>query len=226
MTYDLYIGDQMYSSWSMRGWLMLKAFELPFHTHMVGLYTGTMAEDLAPLAPARLVPCLRLPEGTVVGETMAMAETLAERHPEAGLWPEASAERATARWLCAEMVSGFNALRSECPMQFQRRYKGFSVSETLSADLNRVETLWRHARTVSGAPSGWLFNDYSLADVFFTPVAARIIGYGLPVSTEALAYCNALLATDAVREWRREAARKTYDPEPYPLDLPGDNWPI
>ena len=96
MTYDLFIGDRTFSSWSLRGWLMLEKFNLPHRVNMVGLYTGTMAEDLAPVAPAHLVPVLRTAEGTVVGETMAMAETLAERHPDAGMWPEDPAARATA----------------------------------------------------------------------------------------------------------------------------------
>ena len=79
MSYDLYIGDKTFSSWSLRGWLMLEKFGLTFQEHMVGLYAGTMAEDLSPLAPARLVPVLRTPDDTVVGESLAMAETLAER---------------------------------------------------------------------------------------------------------------------------------------------------
>ena len=120
MTYDLFLGDRMYSSWSLRGWLSCAAFDLPVRTNFVGLYSGTMAADLAPLAPARLVPVLRTPDGCVIGESLAIAETLAERHPEAGLWPDTPAQRATARWLCAEMVAGFAALRGDCPMQFQR----------------------------------------------------------------------------------------------------------
>ena len=88
MTYGLYIGDKAFSSWSLRGWLMLRKFDLPFREHMVFLYAGTMQTDLAPLAPARLVPALRTPDGTVIGESLAMAETLAECHPDAGLWTE------------------------------------------------------------------------------------------------------------------------------------------
>lgn len=226
MTYDLFIGDRMYSSWSLRGWLMLEKFGLPCRSHMVGLYTGTMAADLAPLAPARLVPVLRTPEGTVVGETLAMAETLAERHPEAGLWPTDAAARATARWLCAEMTSGFAALRSDCPMQFQRQYNGFAPSAAVEADLARLETLWSHARTVSGSTDGWLFGAYSLADVFYTPIAARLIGYDLPVSDAAHAYCMALLSDPAVRAWRKQAQQVHYDPEPYPCTLAATDWPI
>lgn len=226
MHYDLYLGDAMYSSWSLRGWLMFEQFGLPCRTHWVGLYRGTMAADLAPLAPARLVPALRLPDGTVLGESLAIAETLAERHPEAGLWPADPAARATARWLCAEMATGFATLRGECPMQFQRRYRGFAPSPALGADLDRLGQLWDHARAVSGSRSGPLFGRASLADVFFTPVAARVVGYDLPMGARHRAYCDALLADPAVTTWRRHAAAEHYDPEPYAIDLPAAPWPL
>ena len=110
MTYDLYIGDRTFSSWSLRGWMMFEKFDLPVRTHLVGLYSGTMAQDLASLAPARLVPVVRASDGLVIGESLAIAETLAERHPHEGLWPEDGAQRARARWLCAEMVAGFSTM--------------------------------------------------------------------------------------------------------------------
>ncbi len=226
MTYDLFLGDAMFSSWSLRGWLMFDKFDLPVRCHFVGLYSGTMAADLAPLAPARLVPALRLPDGTVLGETLAIAETLAERHPDAGLWPADPAGRATARWLCAEMTSGFSALRADCPMQLHSQYRGFAPSPAVRADLARLETLWTHARSLSGTTEGWLFGAYSLADVFYTPVAARILGYDLAVSAAAHAYCTALLSDPAVRKWRAMAHEVTYDPLPYALDLPTADWPI
>ena len=226
MLYDLYIGDRMYSSWSLRGWLMFEKFGIPCRVHMVGLYAGTMAADLAALAPARLVPAVYTAGGTAIGESLAIAETLAERHPEAHLWPADADQRAVARWLCCEMVTGFRDLRGDCPMQLQRCYTGFEPSQAVMADLARIETLWAHARRVSGAREGWLFGAYSLADVFYTPVAARIIGYGLPVSEEARAYCMALLSDPAVRAWRAEGAKVVYSPEPYGMDLPATPWPI
>ncbi len=225
MTYDLFIGDQLFSSWSMRGQLMLEQFGLPFNRNMVGLYTRTMAQDLAPLAPARLVPVLRLPDGTVVGESIAMAETLAERHPEAGLWPTAPGLRATARWLCSEMATGFSALRTDCPMQLHSVYKGFQPSDAVRADLERIETLWTHARGTSGALDGWLFGARSLADVFYTLVAARIVGYDLPVSSAARSYCDMLLGDPAVLNWRADALKISYDPMPYDMGLKQTPWP-
>lgn len=224
MTYDLFIGDRLFSSWSLRGWLMLEKFGLPYHTHMIGLYRGTMAEDLAAQAPARLVPALRLPDGTVVGESVAMAETLHERHPEAGLWPADPAARATARWLMAEMASGFTALRSACPMQLAHVNAGFAVSDDVAKDLARIETLWDHARRFAG-DGPWLFGTYSLADVFYAPVCARIVGYDLPCSAKAQAYCAETLADAAFQTWRSEALKVTYDPFPYEMGGPTRAWP-
>jgi glutathione S-transferase len=226
MTYDLYIGDRTFSSWSLRGWLMFAKFNIPVRPHLVGLYSGSMADDLAPLAPARLVPAVRTPDGTVIGESLAIAETLAERHPDAGHWPSDPAARATARWLCAEMTSGFFALRDACPMQLQHCHVGFQPSAAVQTDLDRIESLWTHARALSNNPTGWLFGAYSLADVFYTPVAARIIGYGLPVSDVSHAYCLELLGDPVVRQWRADGQRVTYDPDPYALDLPHTRWPF
>lgn len=226
MTYELYIGDRMYSSWSLRGWLMLEKFAIPHETHLVGLYAGTMAADLAHLTPARLVPALKTDKGLVIGESLAMGETLAEQFPTAGLWPSAPDQRATARWLVTEMVAGFSALRGDCPMQLSHVWQGFIPSEAVLADLARIETLFAHARSLSGATAGPLFGAYSLADVFYTPVAARIIGYGLPVSAATRAYCEMLMADPAMLHWQQLARRVSYDPEPYKMDLPRAPWPI
>ncbi len=224
--YDLYIGDRLFSSWSLRGWLLLHKFNIPHKVHMTGLYSGTMAADLAALAPARFVPTLRTAHGTVVGETLAIAETLAEENPQAGIWPEDPAQRATARWLCSEMASGFSALRGECSMQLRHVWQGFEVSDAVQKDLDRLAQLWAHARKLSKTQTPWLFGAYSAADVFFAPVAARIIGYGLPVSDEDRAYCEALIAEPEMQTWREEALKISYDPMPYDLDLPHSDWPV
>ncbi|WP_372570799.1 glutathione S-transferase [Ruegeria jejuensis] len=228
MTYDLYIGDRLFSSWSLRGWLMFEKFNIPCRTHMTELFSGNLAEGLQDIAPARLVPCMRVPDGTVVGESLAMAETLAERHPKAGLWPTEAAARATARWMCAEMASGYASLRAECPMQLLQFYKGFQASSETLSDLHRIETLWAHARGVSGAQSGALFGEYSLADIFYTPVAARIVGYGLPVSNQNRSYCEELLRDPAVQHWRDQALcdEIKYDHFPYPINAETGPWPL
>ncbi|PID35940.1 MAG: glutathione S-transferase [Rhodobacterales bacterium] len=226
MTYTLYYGDEAFSSWSLRGWLMFEKFSISCESKLLGLYSGNLQADLLSLAPARFVPVMQTPEGLVVGDTLAMAETLAERHPEAGLWPNDPAHRALARWLSAEMHSSFTALRSECPMQLFGVYQGFTPSDALREDLTRLDALWRHARTQSDSETPWLFGAYCLADVFFAPVAARIAGYNLPVSKAARAYVDAHLTCPAFRKWRAAGIARQYDPEPYKLDLPRDNWPI
>lgn len=226
MTYDLYIGDRTFSSWSLRGWLMLEKFDLPFRSHMIGLYGGTMAQDMAALAPANLVPALRTPEGYVIGETLAMAETLAERHPDKGLWPTDPAARARARWLCAAMTAGFSTLRGECPMQLAHVNQGFPVSDGLAKDLARVQQLWDYAAEASDGNGPWLFGNYSLADVFYAPVCARIIGYDLPVSASATQYCHTTISDPTFKAWRAEGQKVTYDPFPYDTGCATRPWPI
>ena len=224
MTYDLYIGDRTFSSWSLRGWLMFEKFNIPVRTHMAGLYDGTMAADLAGLAPARLVPVMRDEAGIVIGDSLAMAETLAERHPDSGLWPAGPAARALARWITAEMHSGFVPLRSDCPMQLTHQVLGFEPSAPVIADLARIDTLWSLARTRHSAEGPWLFGRYSLADVFYAPVAARIAGYDLPVSDTVQNYVALTLKDLSFRRWRAMGLTKSYSPMPYDTGLPTDSW--
>ncbi len=227
MQYDLFIGDRTFSSWSLRGWLMLHKFQIPHHLHMVGLYSGTLDRDLAPLAPARLVPVLRTPQGDIIGESLAMAETLAERHPKAGLWPADPALRARARWLCSEMATGFSALRSECPMQLAHVVQGVAPSPALMADLARLDQIWSAARQLAApvAVGPWLFGRYSLADVFFAPVAARIIGYDLPIAAAHAGYVQAHITDPAFQTWRQAGLLRRYDPFPYYPTHATSPWP-
>ena len=225
MTYELFIGDRSFSSWSLRGWLMFVKFGLPVRTRLVGLYDGTMAEDLRDLAPARLVPAMRDADGIVLGDSLAMAETLAERHPDAGLWPADPAARALARWLVAEMHSGFGALRGECPMQLLAQVSDHAPSEAVRADLARIEELWALARSRHGGAGPWLFGAYSLADVFYAPVAARIAGFDLPVGALARGYVETVLADTEFRQWRAMGLTKSYAPTPYIEGRPTRDWP-
>ncbi|MCX7567795.1 glutathione S-transferase [Sulfitobacter sp. F26169L] len=225
MEYDLFIGDRTFSSWSLRGWLMLQKFSLPYQVHPVGLYSNTMAQDMASLAPARLVPALRTPEGDVIGESLAMAETLAERHSNIAMWPKDVSARIRARWLCAEMATGFAALRGNCPMQLAHVDAKFTPSDAVLDDLARIETLWRFARE-KATDGPWLFGMYSLADVFYAPVCARIIGYALPVSDDARAYCMTTLKDPDFATWRSEGLKATYDPFPYPPAGRTLPWPV
>lgn len=225
MTYDLYIADRSFSSWSLRGWLMLRKFGLEYRSHNVGLYTGTWVEDMAALAPARTVPVMRTPEGEQLTDSLAMAETLAERHPNAGLWPTDPAARTMARNLVAEMHSGFGALRTDCGMMLKHAWDGFTPSDALRADLERIEQLWTLARSRFGQGGPWLLGQYSLADVFYAPVATRIATYQLPVGPDAKAYVDHHLADGDFRQWRAMGETVRYDPNPYAMPLGKAPWP-
>jgi glutathione S-transferase len=225
MTYDLAIGDRAYSSWSLRGWLLFDAFGLPVTLHKARLYTDAFPKQLESFFPARTVPALRLPEGVVVAESLAIAEELATRHPTLGHWPEAPAARAVARALAAEMHAGFTALRSHCPMNLRVSYTGCAPPEAVLADLARLELIWSWARRETGAQGDWLCGAYSVADVFFAPVAARIAGYNLPVGPQAAAYVAAHLAHPSFRRWRAMGLVDGPDQEFYRRDYPRRLWP-
>ncbi len=225
MGYHLAIGDRSYSSWSLRGWLLFAHAGLPVKVAIGRLYSDDFARLLADFAPARLVPALRLPDGTLVGETLAIAETLAERHPEAGLWPADPAARATARWLASEMHAGFDALRSHCPMNLRVSYSDCEPPAPVLQDLARIEQLWAMAREKFGAGGPWLFGRWSIADAFFAPVAARIAGYNLPVGPEAAAYVATQLADPHFRRWRAMGAADGPDQPFYKRDWPTHPWP-
>lgn len=229
MTYDLAIGDRSYSSWSLRGWLLFEKFGIPVRCQSGVLYTEDFHRLLADFAPARLVPAMRTPEGEVVGDSLAIAETLAERHPEARLWPEDPAARAMARSMTAEMHSGFAALRGDCPMNLLLSYADSAPQSAVLDDLARIEALWSRARDRFGAGTPWLFGRYTAADAFFAPVAARIATYNLPVSAAAQDYAQAHLADLSFRRWRamgkaqnliQPSYAKPYTERPWPGPIP------
>ena len=203
MTYTLILGDYAYSSWSLRGWLLFEKFSIPRKMQMLDFSSDqSVAAQLADFFPARTVPAIRTPEGAVVSESLAIAEELATRHPDAGFWPSDPAARATARNLAAEMHAGFMALRGDCPMNLRQAFVNTTPSEAVLHDIARLEALWSHARTAYGATGPWICGAYSIADAFFAPVAARIAGYDLPVGDIARAYVDTHLADPAFRRWR------------------------
>ncbi|WP_172328767.1 glutathione S-transferase [Mangrovicoccus sp. HB161399] len=226
MSYELYVGHASYSSWSLRAWLLLHRFGLEHRLAQVDVYEGRKMADLAPVAPARTVPVLVLPDGTAVGESLAIAETLHERHPDAGFWPADPAARAAARWVTSEMHAGFGALRGNCPMVVTHRRTDFVPPAEVLADLERIGELWAFARTRAAGTGPWLFGEYSIADAFYAPVAMRIAGYGLPVAGAARGYVNAHLADPAIAAWREIGAGWPMAEEPpYAQGTAREPWP-
>ena len=225
MTYHLAIGDRAYSSWSLRGWLLFDAFGIPVQTHMARLYTDELPQLLADFAPARTVPVMRTPDGVVVPDSLAIAEELASRHPDAGHWPTDPKARAVGRTLCAEMHAGFSALRSHCPMNLRVSYADCAPPPAVLADLARLELIWDWARDHTGATGPWLCGTYSAADAFFAPVAARIAGYALNVGPTGTAYVAAHLAHPSFLRWRADGLTEGADQPLYARDWPQRDWP-
>ncbi len=224
MTYDLVIGDRAYSSWSLRGWLLFDAFGIPVKTIGARLYTDELPTLLRQFPPGKTAPTMRTPDGVVVPETIAIAEELASRHLDAGLWPTDPKARAVARVLAAEMHAGFGALRSHCPMNLRVSYTDCAPPSEVLADLARLEVIWDWAREQTGSHV-WLCGAYSAADAFFAPVAGRIAGYNLPVSDRALAYVQAHLAHPSFRRWRAMGMVDGADQDYYRRDYPRRDWP-
>ncbi|MEM7527531.1 MAG: glutathione S-transferase C-terminal domain-containing protein [Pseudomonadota bacterium] len=205
--YTITIGDKAYSSWSLRGWLLLAGFGLDFEEELVPMYTDAFDTMQAERFPMTSVPQLSWAEDGKtmrVWDSMAIAETLAERRPEAGIWPSDPGLRALARMLSAQMHSGFGALRGAAPMNLHREGRALrEAPEDLAVDVDRVERLWAWAIATSGGP--WLAgSSFSAADAFFAPVVFRLTGYAL-ASERSLPYCELVAAHPAVARWRAEA---------------------
>jgi glutathione S-transferase len=220
MTYRLLIADKSYSSWSLRGWLSFHAFDIACEVQSTRMYCDDFARDLAAFtsAPARTVPLARAPEGGLLTDSFAIAWHLSEAFPDRGLLPSDPVARADAQSLMAEMHSGFSALRSDCPMNLRTGWAGFGPSDAVLADLARVEALWARAFAAHGGP--WLCGDYSLADVFYAPLATRVVTYGLPVSDMAAAYISRHLDHPAFARWRAAGLAEGPDQPNYEIGLP------
>jgi glutathione S-transferase len=205
--YTLYIGNRNYSSWSLRGWLAAKLSSAPFTEVMVAL-RGEGDPDPANRAfsPTGRVPCLH-DGATVVWDSLAISEYLAERHP--GMWPADPAARAWARSACAEMHSGFAALRNEMTMCIRERVDVRPWSAGLARDVARVIELWNDGRRRYGQGGACLCGAFSIADAFYAPVAFRFRTYGVAPEGPAGEYLRALLAHPFLREWEGAALAET-----------------
>jgi len=214
MRYHLVMGNQAYSSWSLRGWLLLKPFGIEFDHQVVPLYVPEYARFVDANFPAATVPTLLAFDGDdklVIWDSLAMAEFIHEQHPEAGIWPAGIGARAAARSLCAEMHSSYAALRSTMPVNVRREYKTFTASAEAQADIERIETLWQWARSRWGGAGPYLFGDnFCAVDAFYAPVASRFRTYGITLRAESQAYADALLAHLATAEFCEAGQRESW----------------
>ena len=199
--YVLFIGNKNYSSWSLRGWLAARLSGAPFREVKIQLQ-GTYNPDNRSFSPTALVPALH--HGDVqVWDSLAISEYLAERHR--GMWPENPASRAWARSIVCEMHSGFGALRSEMAMCIREHVDVRPWSDALAANIARITEIWTDTRRRFGRAGPYLMGEFSLADVFYAPVAFRFQTYDVEPVGSAGEYLRALLEHPFLREWERDA---------------------
>ncbi|MBA3563741.1 MAG: glutathione S-transferase family protein [Gammaproteobacteria bacterium] len=206
--FTLIIGNKNYSSWSLRAWLLMRVKGIPFDEIRIPMYVEGSRAAIQSHSPSGKVPALRH-GGTVVWDSLAICEYLAEQYPDAGCWPADQAARAEARAVSAEMHSGFQALREALPMNCRRRVKGRPVPPPVQADIDRVCSIWRSCREGFGAGGQFLFGDFSIADAMYAPVALRFQTYDvIPRGIES-AYMEAVLALSALQDWLADASIET-----------------
>jgi glutathione S-transferase len=211
---QLHIGNKNYSSWSMRPWVLMRQAGIAFEEVMVRFDgfspQSQFKQRVGALNPAGKVPIL-VDDGLVVWDTLAIAEYVAERFPEHQLWPRARAARARARSVCAEMHSGFSALRSACPMNIEARLPeiGAIVLRDQSGvrdDLDRITQMWSNLLREHGGPM--LFGAFSVADAYYAPVVMRLRTYELPVPEDVAAYMQRVVELAGVQAWIADALRE------------------
>ena len=202
----LYVGNKNYSSWSLRGWFAAKLSGAPFREVVVELVGRGRNPANKGFSPSGFVPALHDGD-TVVWDSLAIAEYLAERHP--GMWPADPGARAWARSIAAEMHSSFQALRDEMTMCVRERLDVRPWSLGLAADVARVEEIWTESRRRHGRGGAFLCGAPSIADAFYAPVAFRFRTYRVSPTGEAGDYLAALLAHPFMREWERDAVAES-----------------
>lgn len=211
---SIIIGSKNYSSWSLRAWLALEQTGAPFDEVVIALDRPETKGEIARHSPSGRVPALHDGE-RVVWDSLAIAEYLAERFPEAGLWPADESARAIARAVSAEMHSGFSALRQNMPMNMRASAPGRGRAPGVDEDLARIFAIWRECRERFGAGGPFLFGRRSVADAMYAPVVSRLTTYGVALDETAAAYSRAIWELPAMQRWlaasRLEPAASKYE---------------
>ena len=205
----LVIANKLYSSWSLRPWLVLSAFDIPFEEIVVPLRTPESRGKILEHSPSGKVPVLI--DGEIrVWESLAILEYLAETHPAAGLWPRNAGARAHARAIASEMHAGFLPLRRHLPMNIWRPVKARALDDGAAADAQRIDAIWSECRARFGAGGPFLYGAFCAADAMYAPVVSRFHTYDVAVSAAARAYMDAVMALPAWSEWSDAARRETW----------------
>ncbi|HEX4942770.1 MAG TPA: glutathione S-transferase family protein, partial [Usitatibacteraceae bacterium] len=213
----LVIGNKNYSSWSMRPWVLLTQLGIPFEERKLRFNSDEWDAGIGRWSPSGLVPVLWR-GNEAVWDSLAIMEAVAEWFPDKGVWPADPAARALARSTAAEMHAGFRNLRAKMPMSIRSRYPGKGMTPEVRADIDRIEHLWRDARSRFGSGGDFLFGRFSAADAMFAPVVMRFATYGVTCGPVSARYCRAMQAAAGVRAWIEGAQQETEfvaEDEPY-----------
>ena len=219
MALTLVIGNKNYSSWSFRPWIALRVAGIPFEEVVIPLYEPGSKEQILKYSPAGKVPVL-VDGDARVWESLAIIDYLAERFPQARLWPADVAARAHARAIAAEMHAGFAPLRRHCPMNMWRTVKARELTPEVAADVRRIEAIVTECRGRFGQGGAFLFGAFGAADAMYAPVVARLHTYAIAVGAAAEAYKQAIMALPAWAEWRAAALK-----EPWIMANAEVDWP-
>ena len=219
MALKLIIGNKNYSSWSFRPWIAMKAVGIPFEERVISLDAPDFKRTVLATSGNGKVPGLEDGDAKV-WESLAILEYLAEKFPDAGLWPSDPAARAHARAVAAEMHAGFLPLRGECPMNFWRPVKRRELSADAMANVTRIDAMWAACRARFGQGGAFLFGRFGAADAMYAPVVSRFHTYAVEVGAPSRTYMEAVMALPAWAEWRQAALK-----EPWVLPEDEPDWP-
>lgn len=210
MSLRLVIGNKNYSSWSLRAWLALELTGAPYEELRIPLYRADSGPLLAAHSPTAKVPVLESESDGSIWDSLAIAEYLAECYPEAHLWPRGQAARAMARSVCAEMHSGFVALRTHMSMDMKRQLPTpADIPEDAARDIRRICALWADCRARFGQDGPFLFGHPSVADAFYAPVASRLRSFAVELPPGAASYVDTIFQWPAFQRWYQDALQET-----------------
>lgn len=201
--YTLIVGTKNWSSWSLRPYVALRAIGVPFEEVIIPLRADDTTANIKKYSPTGRIPALQIDDcgkTHTVWDSLAICETLAERHPDAKLWPDDPYVRAEARSYAAEMHSGFAALRERLSMDFVRKLTP-DLNDAARADIARIIEAWGHALTHHSNKDGFLFGRFSIADCMYAPVVSRFTTYGVKVPDNVAAYMKRMMALPAMLDW-------------------------
>ena len=209
MPLKLVLANKAYSSWSLRPWILLAHFKIPFEEIVIPLDLPETRAAILKHSPTGKVPAL-IDGAITIWESLAIMEYVAEKYPEKAIWPKAKAARAHARAISSEMHAGFQALRQQCPMNFRRSVRRIDFTPETLADIARIEAAWAQARERFGKAGPFLFGRFSAADAMFAPVVNRLHVYDAPVKKATRDYMNAMSSLPAWKAWTKDAEAEAW----------------